>query len=307
MTSGHYRLLVFFLAICPLMCAQSRWPSREKRAWKELKLAQCGHSAQPVLYKVGKYEIKLVSSADETYNFGRACTAYLIKPDGSESLLRRDAAISILKGTGDDIFATGNPGVILEAFSGGAHCCYTYVFAELGDTPAVLPPIENQTGFYIFKEPGDGRYKILTWDGGFDYFDDLCHACSPAPSVVLELHKTGLRDVSKAYSASFDEEITEARAEIKPDELSMFANADSSKGDPAWGESEELRQAILKIVLAYLYSGREQMAWQTLDQMWPAKDRQRIKDLILKTRSKGILSKIQAGTSTPGRQSSATR
>ena len=288
------------------MLPQSHWPGPERRAWKELKLAQCGHSAHPVRYKVGKYEIKLVSSADETYNFDRACTAYLINPDGNGSLLHRDAHISILKGTGEDVFGTGNPGVILEAFSGGAHCCYTYVFAELGDTPAVLPPIENQTGFYIFKEPADGRYEILTWDGGFDYFDDLCHACSPAPSVVLELHKTGLRDVSKAYSPSFDEEISEAKSEIKPDELSMFASADLSKGDPAWGDSEELRQAILKIVLAYLYSGREQTAWQTLDQMWPAKDRKRIKDLILKARSEGILSKIQAGTSTPGRQSSAT-
>jgi len=305
MNSRHFRLLVFLLSLCPLMVAQSRWPSPERRTWKDLKLARCGRSAQTVRYKVGKYEIKLVSSADETYNIGRACSAYLVKPDGTESLLYHDADISILKGTGDDIFATGNPGVILEAFSGGAHCCYTYVFAELGDTPAVLPPIENQTGFYVFKEAGDGRYRILTWDGGFDYFDDLCHACSPAPSVVLELRKTGLRDVSKAYSPSFDDEITEARAEIKPDELSIFASSDLSKGDPAWAESEELRPAILKIVLAYLYSGREKMAWQTLNQMWPAKDQQRIKGLILKTRSKGILSEIQAEKSTPRRQSSA--
>jgi hypothetical protein len=304
MNALRFRLHLVFLSLCPVVLGQSHWPMPERRAWKELKLAQCGHSAQPVLYTVGKYKIRLAPSADETYNFGRACSAYLVRPDGSESLLYHDADISIFKGTGDDIFATGNPGVILEAFSGGAHCCYTYVFAELGDTPAVLPPIENQTGFYIFKDPDDGRYKILTWDGGFDYFDDLCHACSPAPSVVLELHKTGLRDVSKAYSASFDEEITEASAEIKPDELSIFASADLSKGDPAWSESEELRQAILRIVLAYLYSGREKMAWQTLNQMWPAKDRQRIKDLILKTRSEGILSKIHAGT-TSGRQSSA--
>jgi hypothetical protein len=304
MNARHFRLLLILLSLCPVMIAQTHWPSPEKRAWKELTLARCGDSAQPVLYTVGKYKIRLVPSVDETYNFGRACSAYLVRPDGSKSLLYHDADISILKGTGDDIFATGNPGVILEAFSGGAHCCYTYIFAELGDSPAVPLTVENETGFHIFKD-ADGSYKILTWDGAFDYFDDMCHACSPAPSVVLELRKTGLRDVSKAYSASFDEEITEARAEIKPDELSIFASGDLSKGDPAWSESEELRQAILKIVLAYLYSGREPAAWQALDQMWPAKDRQRIKGLILKTRSEGILSEIQAEESTPGRQSSA--
>jgi len=305
MNSGHYRLLLILLSLCPVMLAQAHWPSPEKRAWKDLNLVQCGQSAQPVSYAVGKYKVRLVPSPEETYNFGRACSAYLAKPDGSESLLYHDADISILKGTGDDIFATGNPGVILEAFSGGAHCCYTYIFADLGDSRAVPLTVENETGFYIFKD-ADGSYKILTWDGAFDYFDDMCHACSPAPSVVLELHKTGLRDVSKQYAADFDEEIAAVRAEIKPDELSMFGNADLSKGDPAWAESEELRQTIIKIVLAYLYSGREQTAWQTLDQMWPAKDRQRIKDLILKTRSEGILSKINVGRSTSGRQSSAT-
>ena len=259
-----------------------------------------------MIYPVGKYKVKLVPSSDDESSFGKACSAYLVKPDGTESLLQQDAGISIFKGTGEDIFGNGNPGLILEGFSGGAHCCFTYVLADLGDSPRVLKRIENQTEFYIFKNLSNGKYDILTWDGAFDYFDDFCHACSPVPTVVLEPQRTRLRDVSAEFIADYDEVIAEAKAKIDPARLNIFlANPDLSKNDQAWGESEDIRRAILEVVLVYLYSGREQAAWQTLDQMWPANDRQRIKNLILKTRSEGILSQIEAVGSPAKRKSSS--
>jgi len=283
--------------------AQSRWPRSDP---KEPRLARCATSGKTVTYPVGKYKVKLVSFPDDESLSGQSCSAYLVKPDGTESLLHQDADIAIFNGTGENIFGDGDPGLILEGSSGCAHGCFTYVLADLGAAPVVVKKIENGAEFYIFEDSSDGKYKILTWDGAFDYFDDFCHACSPVPSVVLELQSTSLRDVSAEFTADYDEEIAHARAEIKPDELTMFlANPDLSQGDQAWEESEDIRRAILEVVLAYLYSGREQMAWQTLDQMWPANDRHRIKNLILKTRSEGILSQIEAVGSPPERKSSS--
>ena len=45
------------------------------------------------------------------------------------------------------------------------------------------------------------------------------------------------------------------------------------------GRLTDLRMAILEIVLAYLYSDRPAEAWRTLDAMWPAGDRERIRKL----------------------------
>lgn len=55
---------------------------------------------------------------------------------------------------------------------------------------------------------------------------------------------------------------------------------------------DRARSAALAVMFAYLYSGREEQAWQALNVMWPVNDRARIKELILKTRAEGILSQI---------------
>lgn len=295
MTHRRIWILAFVLLIGPRLFSQSHWPAPGERNFKGLALARCRSGDRPMSYPVGKYKIKLVPSDQQSGDPEETCDAFLLNPDGSERLLHEDASISILRGTGEDVFGNGHPGVILEGFSGGAHCCFTYIFADLGDTPLVLPEIENQTGFYVFKDPSSGRYRILTWDGAFDYFDDFCHACSPAPIVVLEAYGTGLRDVSGEYVADYDDVIADSKAKIEPEKLNLFAGSSGlSKHDPAWGESEEIRRAILEIVFAYLYSGRENTAWQALDQMWPETDRERIKMLIVTTKAKGILSEINA-------------
>jgi len=49
---------------------------------------------------------------------------------------------------------------------------------------------------------------------------------------------------------------------------------------------------VLEIVLAYLYGGRGPEAWKELDKMWPPIDKPRIRQLILKARSSGLLSEI---------------
>ena len=54
----------------------------------------------------------------------------------------------------------------------------------------------------------------------------------------------------------------------------------------------EAQSAALNVVLAYLYSGREKQAWHALSIMWPITDQARMKELIMKTRTKGILSQI---------------
>ena len=54
----------------------------------------------------------------------------------------------------------------------------------------------------------------------------------------------------------------------------------------------DAKPVVLEIVYSYLYSGREDEAWQTLDNMWPAADRERIKKLIIKTRATGLLSTL---------------
>jgi hypothetical protein len=100
--------------------------------------------------------------------------------------------------------------------------------------------------------------------------------------VVLQVDHRGLHDVSAHFVDQYDSEIALARAKIAEGDIQKFIIADF----------EDAKKVVLEIVFSYLYSGREAEAWQALGEMWPAADRERIKALIVRTRAKGILSKL---------------
>ena len=263
-----------------MLLGQAEWPNPN---WEKVDLVRCVNgNEQAISYPVGSYEVKLVPAADaETGD--PACRAYLVERSGQKILLLTDWAVSIYQGTGEDLFGDGHPSLVLEAYSGGAHCCYTYEIVDLGEQPLILRPIKNEAPFFFFKDPASQQYRIMTGDGAFDSFDGMCHACAPFPRVVLRADRAGLHDVSAQFVEQYDSEIAFAQAKFAPGEISKFQISDF----------KDAKAVLLEIMFSYLYSGRDAQAWQTLDQTWPAADRERIKNLILKTKATGILSRLK--------------
>ena len=215
-------------------------------------------------------------------NRDNGCRAYLGDKAGHQTLLLADWDVSVYEGTGEDIFGSGNPALVLEGFSGGVHCCYAYQLVDLKEKPVVLSPIENASPFFVFKDPASKQFRILTSDGAFSYFDGMCFACSPFPRIVLRADDEGLHDVSPDFEEQYDSEIALARAKIENGKIGKFEVADFN----------DAKAVVLEIVYSYLDSGREQQAGQTLDEMWPKGERERIRKLIAETRAKGLLSQL---------------
>lgn len=267
---------VFFSAYS--LFSQAEWP---KPNWEKVDIVTCRFSHQAISYHFGGYEVRLIPGPDPKIH-DSLCRAYLVAPSGRETRLLTDWAISIYQGTGEDLFGNGHRGLILEGYSGGAHCCYTYRLVDLVEKPVILSPIENAAPFFFFKDPASKQFRIMASDGAFDYFDGMCHACGPFPRVVLRADDAGLHDVSADFVEQYDSEIALARARIGNGKIGKFEIADFN----------DVKGMVLEIVYSYLYSGREEQAWQTLDEMWPASDRERIKKLIVETREKGLLSEL---------------
>ena len=272
---GLWLRALILLCSAPLL-AQAEWP---RPNWEKVDTQRC--RTNPVTASVGKYQVRLDPVSDPKADES-LCRASLVDLAGRVTPLLKGWDVSIHQGTGEDLFGDGNPSLVLEGYSGGAHCCYTYEIVSLGETPVILRPIRNETPFFFFKDSASKQFRILTSDGAFDYFDGMCHACAPFPSVVLQVDGSGLHDVSTAFVEQYDSEIALARAKIAEGDIQRFIVSDF----------EDAKTVVLEIVFSYLYSGREDEAWQTLAKMWPAADRERIKALIVKTRAHGILSKL---------------
>lgn len=105
------------------------------------------------------------------------------------------------------------------------------------------------------------------------------------PEIALELRGTKLVDATPNCKVYFDEQVRLVRSWLKSTDISRF-RAGRLTDDFHRGE---VKGYILKIVFAYLYSGRNTEAQQVLSEMWPQKDTLRIWNWIIQRRSGGTL------------------
>lgn len=217
------------------------------------------------------------------------CRASVISPGGKVIFQADDAGMKLNEMTGKDLNGDGQADAVFEGFSGGAHCCWTYWIVSLGDHSGLVQEFKNETDVSFYDIDNDGRIEIWTKDGAFEHFDCLSPTDSPLPTVIFRLESRALKDVGQEYKEGYDREIEDAWSTLKTFELDRFRAANYA----CEGESRETMPKVLRIVLAYLYSGREQAAWQALEQMWPAHGVERIRRQIIDARSAGVLKNIK--------------
>jgi hypothetical protein len=108
------------------------------------------------------------------------------------------------------------------------------------------------------------------------------------------LDGTHLLDDGAHFQEEYDKQIAEAKNQLTQADLDKFRQANYHQ--KMFTDQIPTVHRVLTIVLNYLYSGREAQAWQTLDEMWPASDRERVKNLILERRGRGLLSQLNNGS-----------
>lgn len=203
----------------------------------------------------------------------------------------------------------GAPNAAFQIKRSDADSRMTYEVYSLRGTPHLLRTITGGDSFRAADTDMDGRIEIWAGDAkAADGFEGIPLAnIDFAPTVVMRFENGRLMDVSAEFRSYYDREIAQVRAQLNTQQLSDFKNSDGKFDSiPPW-QVEKLRGLIavktkvLEIVWAYLYSGREQDAWQALAEMWPATDFDRIRALMVKARAGGISTEVD-GVARPGLQ-----
>lgn len=199
----------------------------------------------------------------------------------------------------------GAPVVALQIKKSKADCCMGYHIYSLREPPVLLRRLTGGQFFSAADTDLDGRVEIWTDDAAaVEGFENLkLSDLDFAPPIVLRFERGRLMDVSSEFRPYFDQKIAEERAKLNPQDLGDFKTSDGKLASAAnlqAGGQGPLRNAkvkVLEIVWSYLYSGREQEAWRSLAEMWPAADIERIRSAILTARARGIRSQVD-GVST---------
>jgi hypothetical protein len=99
-----------------------------------------------------------------------------------------------------DLDGDGEPEVLLDTFSGGAHCCLTTRLLSWNGT-GYTPTDESwrDTGYVLKDADADGRFELVGFDPRFiDYFVSA-HAASSEPALVLRVDKGAFVDVTRSF------------------------------------------------------------------------------------------------------------
>jgi hypothetical protein len=234
----------------------------------------------------------------------RACAAKLTW-DKQELVIATGVSQLDLDAFGADL-GDGVPVAAFQTKKSDDDCCMEYKVYSLENPPRLLRTITEGDFFGASDVDLDGRVEIWTNDGiGANGFEGLSLSeLDFPPTVVFRFTRGQLLEVSAEFQSFFDDEIAKIRGGIHPQELADFKASDgklAAMATPANAEQlHRLRTTkikVLEIVWAYLYSGREQEAWHSLAEMWPAADVDRIRAALVNGRARGIHSQAD-GTST---------
>jgi hypothetical protein len=242
--------------------------------------------------KIGRYTVRL--NADSAHN----CKLSVIDGDSGHDVFNLTAPglggqITIDKESGDPISGGKVPVLKLMTVSHNPEPFYElrYIFASLGEKFEVLKDIRNHFAVHAERLNKDGPIYLVTWDGVLYRFllDELQSSPFFYPEVILRLDGHSLLNSSGCFRDRYDKDIAyNGRQHLTTRKVEQFLNAPPAKRNTD-ANILTTKGYILLVIADYLYSGREAQAWQALNEMWPANDRERIKAALLHAYQTGIL------------------
>lgn len=244
------------------------------------------------------YSVVIGPPADESRK--NQCRAALVGPGGKVLFEASDSEAAFNPITGTDVNGDDKPDVVLETRAAGGKCCYGYYVVSLADPPGLLRALSVSVPLTFEDRDGDGKVEIWGRDNAFDSIEGFSTTESPHPLVIFRLKGATLYYVSPAFWPEYEADIAQARGQISKGELNDMLMSEMPDAKPAPPDQHDpkdekylhIRGLVLQIALDYLYGGRGQQAWQTISDMWPENDRRRIRQVILKGRTHGVLSEI---------------
>jgi hypothetical protein len=246
-----------------------------------------------------------VSSTRQNNGFAtHTCLAELTW-NGDNLNVTRDAAQADIDVMGADL-GLGSLVVAFQVKATDADPTIQYKIYSLSAPPQLLRTITGQDYFSAADTRLDGTVEIWTTDAvAVNGFEDLPRSAFDAAAVILRFQNEKLFDVSSEFRPYYDHQIELLRSQLDPQQLSAFEKSDgklSNETLPAQGRPRGLlatKIKVLEIVWAYLYSDREQDAWQVVSTLWPQSDQSRIIAAIRAAQARGMRTQVDGVSHQP--------
>jgi hypothetical protein len=159
--------------------------------------------------------------------------------------------------------------VIVQDWSGGAHCCFDYHVLHVQGTQ-VRREGTIRAGDCTLRAAdidGDGTVELVACDSRFAYAFDLTFAESPLVPLVYTFRDKGYVADNRKYPQVLRYRIAQERKRLAEAQQTRNVRAE--------------RRAVISLLLHTLYAGRVTEAWCDFDQAYRWADRSAVRQEVL--------------------------
>jgi hypothetical protein len=200
----------------------------------------------------------------DTASAGFGYNDIVILAASDEPAIQIENVVQLNEVTGMDVNGDGFPDVIIDTYTGGAHCCSAMIVYTMQGNLAreILHSVESNCGGKLVDLNGDGVLEFDTCDDSFAY--TYCsYAASPVVRVIYVYDPVAGRYIPA--SPRFASLYTET---IAADTQAAQAATPGDRGE--WDGTAKC--SVLPVVLDYLYSGQTDKAWSEFNRLYPYPD-----------------------------------
>jgi hypothetical protein len=160
--------------------------------------------------------------------------------------------------------------VIVQEWSGGAHCCFDYHVLQVQGTQIRREGTirAGDCSLRVADLDQDGSLELIGCDARFAYAFDLPFAESPLVPVVYTFHDRAYAPDNRRFPQVYQFRITQERRRL----------AEAERANDARGA----RRAVLSLLLHTLYAGRVTEAWCGFDRAYRWADRADVRQEVIR-------------------------
>ena len=224
-----------------------------------LLLIVLGQATASESFSWGPYTVTVENFVDED---GLEMQRLLLQKDGEETVLAEDYLVSadLAEVTGE-----GLPELIVNAYSGGAHCCNTVsIYGLQGGVVVTLSSGDWGSGGLALVRDSDGDGKAeLTLVKIYEYIDGLCFACSPVVWRTYVWSEGLFVDATRRYPGPTQKIVEDALVDLKKTLNSKSASGSELTGYAAtyWTNSYALGRGEAAWAWLAAHLPPEVMSW----------------------------------------------
>jgi len=192
----------------------------------------------------------------DTVNF---CSNFIITSKSKGIIYKEECIERITSITAEDLDSNGRKEILIETYSGGAHCCSSlYIGRIKGNSFKYIDTIYwGNCGFEIKDLNNDGRKEIIGCSDMFAYYFTN-FADSRFPIVIYSFSNNRVHIANDEFDAVINKEIKEIKAELQDYLKKGFDCAKKENGKyEAFNTDAGSVQALLAAIVANYHSIRE--------------------------------------------------